>query len=182
MKGGYRDEMVCDEVSTSSICNTRPILCFGAGLAFAQGKVGYSSKEVVPYPQREVVEVGDVKGYYAGMNQFEGTFTAATPKILEGSMQDWLPGPQRRIRSRGEFGGPVGAPATLRVDEPEEPGEVRPSCLSLRGLFEEASSRPAAIARANARGSEGVGRTERREEATRRGATRKRQSGPPTPE
>ena len=55
------------------------------GLAFAQEKVRYSSKETVAYPKREVVEVGDVKGHYAGMNQFEGTFTGATPKILEGA-------------------------------------------------------------------------------------------------
>jgi hypothetical protein len=55
-----------------------------AGLAFAQEKIRWSSKETVAYPKREVVEVGDVKGHYVGMNQFEGSYAAATPKILDG--------------------------------------------------------------------------------------------------
>ena len=56
-----------------------------AGLAFAQEKIRWSSKETVAYPKREVVEVGDVKGHYVGMNQFEGSYAAATPKILDGA-------------------------------------------------------------------------------------------------
>jgi len=56
-----------------------------AGLAFAQEKIRWSIKETVAYVKREVAEVGDVKGHYVGMNQFEGAYAASTPKILDGA-------------------------------------------------------------------------------------------------
>jgi hypothetical protein len=62
-----------------------PFFVLEAGLALAQEKFRWSIKETVAYVKREGVEVGDAKGHYAGMNQFEGTFTAATPTILEGA-------------------------------------------------------------------------------------------------
>jgi len=61
------------------------ILVMEAGLAFAQEKIRWSIKETVAYVKREVVEVGDVKGHYVGMNQFEGAYAAAAPKILDGA-------------------------------------------------------------------------------------------------
>jgi hypothetical protein len=61
------------------------ILWMEAGLAFAQEKLKWSIKETVAYVKREVVEVGDVKGHYAGMNQFEGSCIVAAPRILDGA-------------------------------------------------------------------------------------------------
>jgi len=61
------------------------IFSLETGLAFAHEKFRCSIKETVATTKREVVEVGDVKGHYVGMREFEGSQTAATPKILEGA-------------------------------------------------------------------------------------------------
>jgi len=57
-----------------------------AGLAFAQQKIKISFRQTHATVKSEAIEIGDVKGHYAGFRHFEGAMEVIEgPKALEGA-------------------------------------------------------------------------------------------------
>jgi len=58
-----------------------------AGLAFAQEKIKFSFKETTATVKREAFEVGDVKGHWVGLREYEGNQMITTgPRVLDGAI------------------------------------------------------------------------------------------------
>jgi hypothetical protein len=57
-----------------------------AGLAFAQEKIKFAFKQTHATVKSEALEIGDVKGHYAGFRHYEGAMEVIEgPKVLEGA-------------------------------------------------------------------------------------------------
>src|SRR5512139_1068655 len=62
------------------------ILTLEAGFAFAQEKIKISFKETNSTVKREAFEVGDVKGHWVGLREFEGVqMITIGPQALNGA-------------------------------------------------------------------------------------------------
>jgi hypothetical protein len=70
-----------------ALCVAMILIMVLAGTALAQEKIRLSCKFTSATVKREVIEIGDVKGHYAVLREYEGNFVVTGgPKMMDGAL------------------------------------------------------------------------------------------------
>lgn len=71
----------------AAFCVTMALILVLASTALAQEKIRLSCKFTSATVKREVIEIGDVKGHYAALREYEGHFAVTKgPKMMDGAL------------------------------------------------------------------------------------------------